>query len=161
MAANPMISPTRAKAMLDNLTGNFNSLYINIYTGALEATCGTSTSGTQLAALQFGATAFGASVDGASTGIMTATANAITSPVALANVHVGGTFVASALSIQNTAAAPFSAFALAAFSGFAFFSAAGFSSAAGAAPALAGFAGFFLFFAFRSRCIHIFSGFHF
>ena len=37
-----------------------------------------------------------------------ATANAITSPVALANVHVGGTFVASALSIQNTAAATFS-----------------------------------------------------
>ena len=31
MAANPMISPTRAKAMLDNLTGNFNSLYINIF----------------------------------------------------------------------------------------------------------------------------------
>lgn len=78
MAATPMISPARAKAMLDNLTGNFNSLFINIYTGALEATCGTATSGTQLAGLQFGATAFPASVDGASTGIMTATANAIT-----------------------------------------------------------------------------------
>ena len=79
MTATPMISPTRAKAMLDSLTANFNSLFINIYTGALEATCGTATSGTQLAAPQFGATAFGASVDGVSTGIMTATANAITS----------------------------------------------------------------------------------
>ena len=92
MAANPMISPTRAKAMLDNLTGNFNSLYINIYTGALEATCGTSTSGTQLAALQFGGTAFGASVDGASTGIMTATANAITPDTNADNTGTAGHF---------------------------------------------------------------------
>lgn len=79
MATNPMISPARAKAMLDNLTGNFNSYFINIYTGAIPASCGASEAGTQLAAPQFGATAFGASVDGVSTGIMTATANAITS----------------------------------------------------------------------------------
>lgn len=79
MAASPMISPARAKAMLDNLTGNFNSYYINIYTGSIPANCGAARTGTKVAVPQFGATAFAASVDGVSTGIMTATANAITS----------------------------------------------------------------------------------
>jgi hypothetical protein len=92
VAATPMISPARAKAMLDNLTANFNSQFINIYTGALEANCGTATSGTQLGAPQFGATAFPASVDGGSTGIMTATANAITSDTNADNTGTAGHF---------------------------------------------------------------------
>jgi hypothetical protein len=79
MTATPMISPTVAKAGLDAITALFNNDYINIYTGALPASCGASEAGTQLAAPRFGATAFGASVDGATTGIMTATANAIAS----------------------------------------------------------------------------------
>ena len=91
-----MISPTRAKAMLDNLTANFNSLYINVYTGAIPASCGASEVGTQLCAMQFGGTAFGASVDGASTGIMTATANAITSDVSADNTGNAGHFRVSA-----------------------------------------------------------------
>ena len=92
MAATPMISPTAAKAGLDAIAAKFNSLYINIYTGALESNCGTATSGTKLAAPQFGATAFGASTDGGSTGIMTATANAITSDASAANSGTAGHF---------------------------------------------------------------------
>ena len=38
MTATPMISPTAAKAGLDAIAALFDSLYINIYTGALEAT---------------------------------------------------------------------------------------------------------------------------
>ena len=92
MAATPMISPTAAKAGLDAIAAKFNSLYINIYTGALESNCGTATSGTKLAAPQFGSTAFGASTDGSSTGIMTATANAITSDTSAANSGTAGHF---------------------------------------------------------------------
>lgn len=92
MTATPMISPTAAKAGLDAIAALFDSLYINIYTGALEATCGTSTSGTQLAAPKFGATAFGASTDGVSTGIMTATANAIASDTNADNTGTAGHF---------------------------------------------------------------------
>lgn len=79
MAANPMISMARARAMLDNFTGNLNSYFINIWTGAIPSNCGASEAGTQLAAPQFGATAFAASTDPGSTGLATATANAITS----------------------------------------------------------------------------------
>lgn len=95
MATNPMISPTRAKAMLDNLTGNFNSQFINIYSGSIPANCGTARSGTRLAAPQFGVTAFAASVDGVSTGIMTATANAITSDTSAAATGTAGYFSVS------------------------------------------------------------------
>ena len=92
MTATPMISPARAKAMLDNLTGNFNSYYINIWTGSLPSNCGASEAGTKLAAPQFNSTAFGASVDGSTTGIMTATANAITSDTNAANSGTAGHF---------------------------------------------------------------------
>lgn len=95
MAANPMISPARAKAMLDNLTGNFNSYFINIYSGAIPANCGASRTGTKLAVPQFGSTAFSASVDGITTGIMTATANAITSDTSAAASGTAGYFSVS------------------------------------------------------------------
>lgn len=98
MAANPMINPTRAKAMLDNLTANFNSQFIGIYTGSIPANCGTANSGTHLASPQFGSTAFSASADGGSTGIMTATANAITSDTNAANTGTAGYF-----SVQGSA----------------------------------------------------------
>ena len=102
MTANPMISPTRAKAMLDNLTADFDSYYIGIYTGAIPANCGTANSGTHLASPQFGATAFGASVDGASTGIMTATANAVTSDTNAANTGTAGYFSCQASTNSGT-----------------------------------------------------------
>lgn len=105
MTATPMISPARAKAMLDNLTGNFNSYFINIYTGSLPSNCGASESGTKLAAPQFGSTAFGASVDGSSTGIMTATANAITSDTNAANSGSAGHFRCSSTNGGGTVVA--------------------------------------------------------
>ena len=92
MAATPMISPATAKTGLDAMTATFNSYYINLWTGALPASCGASEAGTQLCAMQFGATAFGASVDGVSTGIMTATANAITSDTNADNTGTAGHF---------------------------------------------------------------------
>ena len=102
MATSPMISPTRAKAMLDNLSGNFNSYYIGIYTGAIPSNCGTANSGTHLASPQFGGTAFGASTDGTSTGIMTATANAITSDTNAANSGTAGYFSCQASANSGT-----------------------------------------------------------
>lgn len=80
MTATPMISPVVCKAGLDAITAKWDTTsHLYIRTGALEATCGTADAGTLLATLTFSATAFPASVDGVSTGIMTATANAITS----------------------------------------------------------------------------------
>ena len=102
MATNPMISPAGAKAMLDNLSANFNSYYVGIYTGAIPANCGTSNSGTHLASPQFGSTAFGASTDGASTGIMTATANAIASDTNAANTGTAGYFSCQASANSGT-----------------------------------------------------------
>ena len=102
MTATPMISPTRAKAMLDNLSANFNSYYIGIYTGSIPSNCGTANSGTHLASPQFGATAFGSSVDGASTGIMTATANTITSDTNAANTGTAGYFRCQASANSGT-----------------------------------------------------------
>lgn len=92
MAANPMISPVAAKAGLDAIAAGFNSYFINIYTGSLPANCGASESGTQLCGMQFGSTAFGASTDGSSTGIMTATANSITSDTNADATNTAGHF---------------------------------------------------------------------
>lgn len=102
MATSPMISPTAAKAGLDAITAGFNSYFIVIYTGAIPASCGASEVGTKLAALQFGSTAFGASVDGSSTGIMTATANAITSDTSAAATGTAGHFRCSSTSTGGT-----------------------------------------------------------
>lgn len=92
MTATPTISPVAAKAGLDAIAAGFNSYFINIYTGSLPSNCGASEVGTKLAAPQFGATAFGASTDGTSNGIMTATANAITSDTNAANSGTAGHF---------------------------------------------------------------------
>lgn len=93
MAATPMISPAAAIAGLDTITLRVNSYYINIWTGAIPASCGASEAGTHLAAPKFGSTAFiSPAVDGVSTGIMTATANAITSDTSAANSGTAGHF---------------------------------------------------------------------
>lgn len=93
MAASPMISPAAAIAALDAITVLFNSYYINIYTGSIPSNCAASEAGTQLAAPQFNSTAFiSPAVDGASTGIMTATANAISSDTNADNTGTAGHF---------------------------------------------------------------------
>lgn len=105
MATNPMISMTRARAMLDNLTGNFNSLFIGIYTGSIPSNVGTGNTGTHLASPQFGATAFPASTDGGSNGLATATANAITSDTNAANTGTAGYFSCQASANSGTVTA--------------------------------------------------------
>src|SRR5208282_1617717 len=103
MATSPMISPAAAIAGLDTITLGFNSYYINIYTGSIPANCGAAEAGTKLAAPQFGATAFiSPAVDGASTGIMTATANAITSDTNAANSGTAGHFRCSSTNGNGT-----------------------------------------------------------
>lgn len=102
MSATPMISMTRARAMLDNLCGNFNSQFIGIYTGAIPSNVGTANTGTHLASPQFGATAFPASADGGSNGLATATANAITSDTNAANTGTAGYFSVQAASNSGT-----------------------------------------------------------
>lgn len=80
MTATPMISPAVAKAGLDAITAKWDTTsHLYIRSSTLESNCGTADGGSLLATLTFSSTAFPASVDGASTGIMTATANAITS----------------------------------------------------------------------------------
>jgi hypothetical protein len=100
-----MISVAAAKAGLNAITALFNSYYINIYTGALPANCAASEAGTQLAAPQFGATAFGTAVDGTTTGIMTSTANAITSDTNADNSGTAGHFRCSSTDGGGTVAA--------------------------------------------------------
>lgn len=91
MTATPMISPAAAKAGLDAITAKWDATsHLYIRSGALESNCGTADAGTLGATLTFSATAFPASVDGTSTGIMTATANAITSDTnAAASITAG------------------------------------------------------------------------
>ena len=88
--------------MLDNLSGNFNSYYIGIYTGSIPSNCGTANSGTHLASPQFGGTAFGSSTDGSSTGIMTAPANAVSSDTNAANSGTAGYFSCQASANSGT-----------------------------------------------------------
>jgi hypothetical protein len=98
MATNPMISPTAAKDMLNTLSALFNSYYIVIASGTIPSNCGASDSGTKLAAPQFGSTAFGSATDGGSNGIMTSTANTITSDTNAANTGTAGHFRCSSTS---------------------------------------------------------------
>lgn len=101
MSTNPMISPAAAKAMLNTLAALFNSYYVNIFTGSIPADCGASSTGTLLSdGCQFNATAFGAATDGGSNGIMTITANAISSDTNAAASGTAGYF--RCLSGQNT-----------------------------------------------------------
>jgi hypothetical protein len=97
-----MISMTRARAMLDNYTGNLNSYFIAIYTGSIPSNCGTANTGTHLASMQFGATAFGASTDPGSTGLATATANAITSDTNAAASGTAGYFTVQSATNSGT-----------------------------------------------------------
>jgi hypothetical protein len=92
MAATPMISMVAARAGLDAITAKLTSTStIAIRTGALESNCGTADSGTLLATCTFSSTAFPASTDSVSTGLATATANAITSGTA-GNTGTAGHF---------------------------------------------------------------------
>lgn len=88
MANNPLPYDTPVKGSVDNFTANLNSGFIKIYTGAQPSLNG-AVSGTLLATLTFGATAFAAST--ASSGIVTATANSITSGTA-GNTGTAGYF---------------------------------------------------------------------
>lgn len=88
MANNPEFSDATVKTGVDAMTALLNSGFLELYTGGQPALNGSLT-GTLLATLTFGSTAFGAS--SASGGIVTATANAITSGTA-GNTGTAGYF---------------------------------------------------------------------
>lgn len=96
MAANPMVSMSSAQAALDALLAKLNvggvAGVIKIFTGSMPATCETADSGTRLATLTLSTTAFPASTDPGSTGLATATANAITSDTNAAATGTAGYF---------------------------------------------------------------------
>ncbi len=96
MAANPMVSMLSARAGLDALLAKLNTGgtagSIKIFSGAMPATCETADSGTKLAQLTLSTTAFPASVDSTTTGLATATANAITSDTNAAATGTAGYF---------------------------------------------------------------------
>lgn len=96
MAANPMVSMLSARAALDALLAKLNvggtAGVIKIFTGAMPATCETADSGTRLATLTLSTTAFPASTDPTTTGLATATANAITSDTNAAATGTAGYF---------------------------------------------------------------------
>jgi len=95
MAANPMVSMLSARAALDALLALLNTGgagHIKIFTGAMPATAETADSGTLLSTLTLSATAFPASTDPGSTGLATATANAITSDTSAAATGTAGYF---------------------------------------------------------------------
>lgn len=79
MANNPLPYDASVIASVNAFTGLLNSGFIKVYTGAQPALNG-AVSGTLLASMTFSATAFPAAV--ASGGVVTATANAITSGTA-------------------------------------------------------------------------------
>jgi hypothetical protein len=87
-ANSPRFYDAPAKAAMDNLTANLNSGSMRIYTGSQPSVNGAIT-GTLLVTLTFGATAFAAST--ASGGVVTATANTITSGTA-GNTGTAGYF---------------------------------------------------------------------
>lgn len=90
MAATPIISPAAAKAGLDAICAKLNGTgIVEIFTGSAPSHTGAADTGTLLATLTLSSTAFGASTDGTTTGIMTATANAITSGTAGAGGTAG------------------------------------------------------------------------
>lgn len=90
MAATPIISPTAAKAGLDAICAKLNtSGVIKVFTGSAPSHTGAADTGTLLVTLTLSTTAFAASTDGTTTGIMTATANAITSGTAAASGTAG------------------------------------------------------------------------
>ncbi len=88
MANSPHVNAATAMASVDAAKVLLNSGFIKIYTGTQPAVDGSLT-GTLLVTLTFGATAFGAS--SSSGGVVTATANAITSGTA-GNTGTAGYF---------------------------------------------------------------------
>jgi len=91
-----MVSMLSARAALDALLGKLNvggtAGVVKIFTGSMPATCETADSGTRLATLTLSTTAFPASTDPGSTGLATATANAITSDTNAAATGTAGYF---------------------------------------------------------------------
>lgn len=97
MTATPIMSMAAARAALDAATTLVNAGTppgtIKIYSGAAPATAETAASGTLLSSgLTFSNTAFASSTDPGSTGLATATANAITSDTNAANTGTAGYF---------------------------------------------------------------------
>lgn len=96
MAANPMVSMLSAQAALDALLAKLNvggtAGSIKIFTGSMPATCEVADSGTRLATCPLSTTAFPASTDPGTTGLATATANAITSDTNAAATGTAGYF---------------------------------------------------------------------
>jgi hypothetical protein len=96
MAANPMVSMLSARSALDALLAKLNvggtAGRIKIFTGAMPATCETADSGTLLSTLTLSTTAFAAATDPGTTGLATATANAITSDTNAAATGTAGYF---------------------------------------------------------------------
>lgn len=96
MAANPMVSMLSARAALDALLAKLNvggvAGKIKIFTGAMPATCEVADSGTLLSTLTLSVTAFPASADPGTTGLATATANAIASDTNAAATGTAGYF---------------------------------------------------------------------
>lgn len=96
MAANPMVSMLSARAALDALLAKLNvggtAGHIKIFSGAMPATCETADSGVLLSTLTLSTTAFPASTDPGSTGLATATANAIASDTNAAASGTAGYF---------------------------------------------------------------------
>jgi hypothetical protein len=92
MTANPMMSMAGAQAALNALTALLNGGSIKIYSGAMPATTETASSGTLLSTCPLNATAFASATDPGSTGLATATANAITSDTSAAATGTAGYF---------------------------------------------------------------------
>jgi hypothetical protein len=96
MAANPMVSMLGARAALDALLAKLNvggtAGHSKIFSGAMPATAETADSGTLLSTLTLSVTAFPASADPGTTGLATATANAITSDTNAAATGTAGYF---------------------------------------------------------------------
>ena len=96
MAANPMVSMLSARAALDALLAKLNvggtAGHIKIFSGAMPATTETADSGVLLSTLTLSTTAFPASADPGTTGLATATANAITSDTSAAATGTAGYF---------------------------------------------------------------------
>lgn len=96
-----------ARAALDAITALLTSTsHIKIYTGAPPANTLAADGGTLLSTLAFSATAFPASTDSGTTGLATATANAIASDTSAANSGTAGHFrcwnAASVTILQGT-----------------------------------------------------------
>lgn len=92
MATSPVISMLAARAALDAITAKLTTTStIKIYTGAQPANSLASEVGTLLSSNNYSSTAFPASTDSGTTGLATATANAISNATA-GNTGTAGHF---------------------------------------------------------------------